>query len=121
LFNLMRNIGASVGIASVTTLNARHMQQHLNDLGRNVTQYSGTVRAMLDRMTAGFMANGVDRATATKQAYAAIDGMVQQQASMLAYTDVFFILAIMFLACIPLIFVMKKPKEGGGGPGMGAH
>ena len=29
LFNLMRNIGASVGIASVTTLTSRHMQQHM--------------------------------------------------------------------------------------------
>jgi MFS transporter, DHA2 family, multidrug resistance protein len=55
-----------------------------------------------------------------KQAYAAINGMVEQQAGMLAYADVFFILAVMFLACIPLIFLMKKPKKGGG-PGMGAH
>jgi MFS transporter, DHA2 family, multidrug resistance protein len=121
LFNLMRNIGASVGIASVTTLNARHMQQHLNDLGRNVTQYSQLTRDMMQRMTQGFMAQGMDQVTATKQAYAAINGMVTQQASMLAYTDVFFILAVMFVACIPLIFIMKKPKKGGGGPGMGAH
>jgi DHA2 family multidrug resistance protein len=121
LFNLMRNIGASVGIASVTTLQARHVQQHLNDLGRNVTQYSTLTRDMLQRMMQGFMGRGMDQATAIKQAYAAINGMVEQQAAMLAYTDVFFILAVMFLACIPLIFLMKKPKKGGGGPGMGAH
>jgi MFS transporter, DHA2 family, multidrug resistance protein len=121
LFNLMRNIGASVGIASVTTLNARHMQQHLNDLGRNVTQYSALTRQMLQQMMQGFMARGMDQATALKQAYAAINGMVEQQAAMLAYADVFFILAVMFLACIPLILLMKKPKKGGGGPGMAAH
>jgi DHA2 family multidrug resistance protein len=105
----------------VTTLNARHMQQHLNDLGRNVTQYSALTRQMLQQMMQGFMGRGMDQATAMKQAYAAINGMVEQQAAMLAYTDVFFILAVMFLACIPLILLMKKPKKGGGGPGMGAH
>jgi len=62
----------------------------------------------------------MDHATAMKQAYAAINGMVMQQASMLAYTDVFFILAVMFIACIPLIFLMKKPKKAGGAS-MGAH
>ena len=75
---------------------------------------------MMQNMMHGFMAQGMDQVTAQKQAYAAINGMVTQQASMLAYTDVFFILAVMFLACIPLIFLMKKPKKGGG-PGMGAH
>jgi DHA2 family multidrug resistance protein len=104
----------------VTTLNARHMQQHTNDLVRNVTQYSALTREMLQRMMQGFMAQGMDQATAMKQAYAAINGMVAQQAAMLAYSDVFFILAVMFLACIPLIFIMKKPKKGGGA-GMAAH
>jgi DHA2 family multidrug resistance protein len=47
--------------------------------------------------------------------------MVQRQASMLAYTDVFRLLAIMFAVCLPLILLMKKPPKGGGGPGAMAH
>jgi hypothetical protein len=39
--------------------------------------------------------------------------MVQQQAAMLSYNDLFRFLAIMFLAMFPLIFLMKKPKHGG--------
>ena len=120
LFNLMRNIGASVGIASVTTLTSRHMQQHLNDLGRNVTQYSQITRDMLQNMMHGFMAQGMDQATAQNRPMPPSTAWCSNRPSMLAYTDVFFILAVMFLACIPLIFLMKKPKKGGG-PGMGAH
>jgi len=47
--------------------------------------------------------------------------MVQQQAAMMGYVDVFFLLAIMFAACLPLILIMKKALKGGGGPGAMAH
>jgi len=120
LFNLMRNIGASIGIASVVTMNARQLQRHINDLGVHVSQYSATAQQMIHQMVAGFMARGMDAATATSQAYAGLYGMVQQQAAMLAFIDVFFVLAVMFLLCLPLIFIMKKPTKQGGGAGM-AH
>ena len=45
----------------------------------------------------------------------------QRQAAMMAYIDVFFLLAIMFAACLPLILMMKKAPKGGGGPGAMAH
>jgi len=121
LFNLMRNIGASIGIASVTTISARHAQGHMNDLSANVNIYNPTAQAMMARMKGAFMARGMDSATATKQASAGLFGMVQQQAAMMSYADVFFLLAIMFAACLPLILLMKKPPKGGGGPGAMAH
>jgi hypothetical protein len=59
----------------------------------------------------------MDAVTATQQAMAAIAGIVERQAAMMAYADTFFLLAVMFLAGLPLIFLMKKPPKGGGGPG----
>lgn len=120
LFNLMRNIGASIGIASVVTMNARQLQRHISDLGAHVSMYNSNAQAMLEQARNGFMARGMDMATATKQANAAVFGMVQQQASMMAFNDVFFLLAIMFLLCLPLILIMKRPTKQGGGGGM-AH
>src|SRR6476620_5097311 len=96
LFNLMRNIGASVGIASVTTISARHTQMHTNDLSRHINPYNPLAQASLENMKQAFMARGMDAITATKQAYASAFGMVQQQASMIASTDVFRLLAVMF-------------------------
>lgn len=120
LFNLMRNIGASIGIASVTTIVARHSQSHTNVLGGHVTLYDPAAASVFDSMRSALMARGMDFATATKQAYAAMFGMVQQQAAMLSYTDAFFLLSILFISMLPLIFLMKKPtKQGAAAKGMG--
>jgi DHA2 family multidrug resistance protein len=120
LFNLMRNIGASIGIASVVTLTARHNQSHTNDLSRWISQFNAAAQAAFQSLKSGFMAGGMDAATATKQAYAALFGMVQRQAAMMSYLDAFFLLAVMFICCLPLLFLMKKPTKQGGGAGM-AH
>jgi DHA2 family multidrug resistance protein len=121
LFNLMRNIGASIGIASVTTISARHAQTHINTLGGNVNIYNPAAQSTMAAMKQAFMARGMDAATAAKQATAGLFGMVQRQASMMSYIDVFFLLSIMFAACLPLILLMKKAPKGGGGPGAMAH
>jgi DHA2 family multidrug resistance protein len=121
LFNLMRNIGASVGIASVTTISARHTQMHTNDLTRHINPYNPVAQVTLQGMKQALMARGMDAATATKQAYAGIFGMLQRQAAMMSYIDTFFLLAIMFAACLPLILLMKKAPKGGGGPGAMGH
>jgi DHA2 family multidrug resistance protein len=115
LFNLMRNIGASIGIASVTTITARHVQMHTNDLAAHVNLFNPAAQRMLQAMRQAFMSHGMDSATATQQSYAGVFGMVQQQAAMMSYADAFFLLAIMFICGLPLIFLMKKPPKGGAG------
>ncbi len=114
LFNLMRNIGASIGIASVTTILSRHQQSHINILGSHITSFDETTKRMIDSLTAAFIAAGSDPATALRQAYAAISGMVDRQASMLAYNDAFRFMMIGFMCMLPLIFIMKKPQHKGG-------
>jgi DHA2 family multidrug resistance protein len=114
LFNLMRNIGASIGIASVTTLVARHQQIHLNTLGAHVNPYDAQARSMIEAMRRPLMAAGADPITATQQAYASIFGMVQRQATMMAFNDAFRVLMILFLLMLPLILIMKKPRAQGG-------
>ena len=60
------------------------------------------------------MARGMDLATATKRAYAALFGMVQRQAAMMSYIDAFFLLAVLFLLMLPLILIMKRPQRAHG-------
>jgi MFS transporter, DHA2 family, multidrug resistance protein len=118
IFNLMRNIGASVGISSVQTLQFRHMQVHINNLGEHVNSASLQTQQTLAGLQQVFVAKGADAVTANHRAHAALWGMVQQQASMLSYNDVFRFLGWMFLVMLPLLFLMEKPK--GKGPTM-AH
>ncbi|HEY6969389.1 MAG TPA: DHA2 family efflux MFS transporter permease subunit [Candidatus Angelobacter sp.] len=113
LFNLMRNIGASIGIASVTTLVARHSQAHINNLSQYINALNPTARATFEAMKNGFMSRGMDAATASQQAYAAMFGMVQRQAAMMSYLDAFFLLSVLFIFMLPLIFIMKRPTKQG--------
>jgi MFS transporter, DHA2 family, multidrug resistance protein len=113
VFNLMRNIGASIGISMVETMQFRKLQTHVNVLGKYVNQGNPNAQQLLQELRAGFIGSGFDPATATKKAYAAVWGMVQQQAAMLSYNDVFFLLAIIFVAMFPFILIMRKPKGGG--------
>jgi DHA2 family multidrug resistance protein len=55
-----------------------------------------------------------------QMAQAQIDMMVNRQAAMLSYIDDFMLLAILFAAVIPFIFLMKKPPSVHG-PGAGGH
>jgi DHA2 family multidrug resistance protein len=121
LFNLMRNIGASIGIASVTTIVARHTQTNVNVLGRSVTMTNPSAAQMYNAAKAWFMSRGMDSVTAGKQAYASIAGMVGQQASMAAFIYTFRLLAIIFLCLLPLILLMKPPAHKGGGGGAMMH
>ena len=57
------------------------------------------------------MARGSDFATATQQAYGALFGLVQRQASMLSFIHVFQLFAAIFLLGLPLVFLMRRPKS----------
>jgi MFS transporter, DHA2 family, multidrug resistance protein len=113
IFNLMRNVGASIGISMVETLQFRRLQTHINVLGKHVNAENPLAMRTIAGMRGLFMAQGKDSATATRQAHAALWGSVQQQAAMLSYNDVFLFLAIMFVAMFPLIFLMSRPRKAG--------
>ena len=113
LFNLMRNIGGSVGIAVTGTMLARHSQSTTSMLGANVTAYNPAAQSMLAQMQGAFMAAGADAVTASERAYAALFGMVMRQATMVSFVVIFQLMGWIFLALIPLVLLMKRPKRGG--------
>jgi DHA2 family multidrug resistance protein len=111
LFNLMRNIGGSVGIAMTGTMLARNNQTTTSMLGSNVTAFDPSSQSILYQLRAGFMAAGADITTATERAYAAVFGMVQRQATMVSFVSIFQLLGVLFIAIIPLVLLMKRPKS----------
>src|SRR4029077_15294399 len=119
LFNLMRNIGGSIGIAATGTMLSRTSQATTQMLGANVTPYDPASQGVLYQMKAAFMAAGADAVTATSRAYAAIFGLVQRQATMVAFVGIFQLMGVIFIALIPLVLLMQRPK--GPAPAAGAH
>jgi len=114
LMNLARNIGGSVGISLVTTMLDRRSQVHLSDLSRNLSASNLAFQSLLQGATQAMRVHGASAAFATQQAYALIEGTVQRQAAMLAYIDDFRALGISILVMVPLVFLIKKGKPGGG-------
>jgi DHA2 family multidrug resistance protein len=115
LFNLMRNIGASVGIASVTTIYARSTRADVDILSRNVNPYNPAATSMLSNLKAALVMRGSDTYTASMQAYGAVFGMMQREAAMLAFVKSFRLLGAMFFLMIPLVLLMRKPRHSAGG------
>jgi DHA2 family multidrug resistance protein len=119
LFNLMRNIGGSIGIATTGTMIARDQQRVTATLGSHVSAYDPASQNMFLQLRAAFVAAGSDAVTATERAYAAMFGMLQRQAAMVSFVGLFQLLGVVFLLLIPLVLLMKRP--GGRAPAAGAH
>jgi MFS transporter, DHA2 family, multidrug resistance protein len=113
IINLARNIGASVGIATVTTLLDRRAQVHQNFLVEHVNASNPAYQAMVNGMTHRLTAAGSSAAQAAAQSNGLVYGIIQRQSSLLAYVDNFRMLALIFLLLVPLMFLMKKSKPGG--------
>ena len=121
IFNLMRNVGGSIGIASVTTMVARAEQHNTNVLGTNVNLWNFGTQSMISSAREMFMMKGSDYVTATRQAYGMLFGLVQEHAAMLAFVQAFRLLGILFFLITPLILIMRKPRHMRGGGGVGGH
>ncbi len=118
MFNLMRNLGGSFGIAAATTYLFRREQFHTHVLGGHVNAYNPQAQVYLHGLQANMMAHGADAATAQHQAYGAVWGMVLRQASMISFVDTFGAMAVVFLLVLPLLFIMRRPKHHSAGIAM---
>jgi DHA2 family multidrug resistance protein len=113
LINLSRNIGGSVGISFVTTMLARRAQVHQSNLVAHTNAGNGTLETMLNSATHLLISRGSSAHEAARQAYGLVAARIDQQATMLAYIDNFWMLSVAVLAMIPFVFLMKKARPGG--------
>jgi MFS transporter, DHA2 family, multidrug resistance protein len=121
IFNLMRNIGGSIGIATAATLLERHRQMYTNTLGEHVTAYGLQSQQMLNSLRSAMMAGGSDPVTATEKAHAMLFWTVQRQATMLSFLDLMKIFGGLFVLILPLIYLAKPPRAEKRGPEAAAH
>jgi MFS transporter, DHA2 family, multidrug resistance protein len=111
MVNLMRNMGGSIGISAVTTMITRHQQVHQAYLARNTFQYNPHLQQALNSITSRAESR-TDAVQAMQQAYARIYASMQQQAAVLAYIDVFWIMGAVCVLAIGILFFAKKTKPG---------
>lgn len=107
IFNLLRNLGGSLGISAVTTLFARRAQWHQTTLVARLTPYDRLFRQQLQQS---------QRRLGGQQAYAVIYERLLKQAGLLAFLDNFRLLTLLCLVCVPLALLLKKTERRGDGP-----
>ncbi|HUI15929.1 MAG TPA: DHA2 family efflux MFS transporter permease subunit [Xanthobacteraceae bacterium] len=116
LMNAARNTGGSIGISLANNVLWSREQFHQSRLVELVNTSTPQYQDTLKRMTDYFAAQGASLAQAQHQAFAWIGQQVQTQAAYLAYIDVFWVLALISAASVPLALILRKAKLGGPAP-----
>jgi MFS transporter, DHA2 family, multidrug resistance protein len=107
-FNVVRNIGGSMGIAIVTTLLARRGQYHQARLMDGVDLANSAMTDRVAAWTAHFVGQGSDAYSAGRQALAMIYRETVQQAQLMAFIDDFRLMAALFFVLLMLIPFMRR-------------
>jgi len=108
LLSLLRNEGGSVGTSMAQTIQERRDQFHILRLGESLDSFNAAVVSFLDQARGVFLQQTGDPSAAQQLAWQALENLRQQQASSLAYFDVFLILAVVTLVLAPLVLLMKR-------------
>jgi len=114
LFNLTRNLGGAVGLAVINTLLTQRSQEHYLRLSEHVQWGSPQAVERMNSIAANYNAHGLDgSAIAVKQ----MVGMVQQQAYIMSFIDIFLLLTFLFAGLIVCALAIRRPQSGVGGGG----
>jgi MFS transporter, DHA2 family, multidrug resistance protein len=108
LLSLLRNEGGSVGTSLAQTMQERRDQFHTLRLGEYLDSFNPAARAFFEQTQARFLQQTGDPAAAQQLALQALENLRQQQASSLAYFDVFWLLAVVAIALVPVVLLMKR-------------
>ena len=114
LMNAARNLGGTFGISLVQTMLARESQIHQARYAETLNPLNPNYAKAISQATQALMGQGMSQIDAARGAVAQIYRVLGQQASMLAYIDVFHILMFMVFASLPLVFLMRKAGKSGG-------
>ena len=116
LFNMTRNLGGAVGIAMLQTFLTKREQFHSNILTHSVSLFEEATRARLARLTSYFMTHGItDPALAAHKAVVAIGLKVRQQATIMAFSDTFYLLGVVLVVALVATLLLKKTQQMEGG------
>jgi len=121
LYNMARNLGGSIGLALIGIFLDRRTHLHDDILRESVTANSLLAHDRIAGNAAAFMANGSDAAHAHMQALGQFASQIHIQATVITYSQTFFLLGIALLVCIPLALFLKTPKRGGSAAPSAGH
>ncbi len=110
-YSLTRQLGSSIGIAAITTMLARKEALHRAVLVNDITAYRQPALDRIQMLASSFTARGGDPVLGHRDALELIDRIVNGQAALLSYRDLFFYVAVLFIVSLPLILLLGGKKD----------
>jgi len=107
---MIRQLGGSFGVAIVGTYLERSIAQNRVALLPNISLYNSETMQRIQAFTQNFISKGFSIDQARQQAYAALEGILMKQVSIITYAQVFSGLGFFFIACLPLVLLIKRAK-----------
>jgi DHA2 family multidrug resistance protein len=111
LYNLIRQLGGSFGTAAVVSILTTKIQSARADLVQNASSNNTVYQQQIHGMGAMFHTEGFSTTTAAQMALKAFEGIINQQSAMIGYEYVFYAIGVLFLVCIPLVFLLSKAAK----------
>jgi DHA2 family multidrug resistance protein len=115
MFNLFRQLGGSLGIAIMTTLLSHVTKVQQTYVTEHVAAGSAETMSRLALITKGLIAQGINPVLAPEAAAKVLNGQIQLQASMLAFSKMYLLSGIILVASLPLLLLFRTGKAIGHG------
>jgi MFS transporter, DHA2 family, multidrug resistance protein len=111
IYNLLRNLGGSFGVAFVTTILARRAQFHQMHLGEHLTPFDSVLRNATQKLEEVLSFRGLEPPITGQGGLAMVYKGLLREASMLSFNDAFHLLSILMILIIPLVLFMKRSRD----------
>lgn len=111
LYNVVRQVFGSVGIAIAASQLTKSMTTYHALLAEKVTDYSSVTSGWIQSVSGSMQGQGADAATARQMALTLLDGELSRQAGMMAYNHLFLLVTTLFIISMPFIFLLKSNKK----------
>ena len=109
-YNVVRNIGGSIGVALATTLLVRRSQAHQTTLVSHLNIWDPDTTLKLKQWTDHFVSQGTDTYTANRRALVMLYRGAIEQAHIMAYADDFWLISVLFVIIVPLVPLMHRVR-----------
>lgn len=111
LNNMMRQLGGSFGIAILTTLIHVKSAAARTSLLEHINPYNTAFNERLQGSIKNFMSKGYSFTDAQHMAYKAMEGTVMRQTMLLTYDQLYLLIGVFVLCCIPIVYLQKFKKK----------
>lgn len=109
-YNLMRQLGGSMGVALLTCFLSQREAFHRAVLSASMNNFNPAFSERLHSLTASFLAKSVDPTLAQTQALALLNNALNTQSALLSFEDIFLVVGVLFIATLPLLLFLGKPE-----------